>query len=56
MRPMHTFRQASRKIAATTTVPAAPKCAVADAVSTVAPLVAPGTSAAMPAPTYDRPQ
>ena len=26
MRPMHTLRQASRKIAATTTVPTEPKC------------------------------
>ena len=56
MSPMQTFRHASRKIAATTTVPTAPKCIPAEAARISAPFVAPGSSAATPRPTIARPQ
>ena len=56
MRPMHTLRQASRKMAATTAVPTVPKWAPAEAARISAPLVAFGSSAAMLMPTTARPQ
>ena len=52
---MQTLRQARRKIAATTTVPATPKWAVAEAVMTTAPLVASASSPESSTPTAQSP-
>ena len=56
MRPMHTFRHASRKMAATTTVPATPKWSSADLARIAAPFAASGITSPMLAPTHARPQ
>ncbi len=53
---MHTFRHASRKMAATTTVPATPKWSSADLARIAAPFAASGITSPMLAPTHARPQ
>ena len=56
MSPVHTLRQASRKMAATMTVPAGPKCALADAARMEAPLAASGIVEPIAEPTNASPQ
>ena len=56
MRPIHTFMQARKKIAKTTTVPTRPKCIDAERARMAAPLVASGITVLSCVPASARPQ
>lgn len=53
---MHTFMQARKKIAKTTTVPASPKCMEAERARMAAPLVASGITVPSCIPARPKPQ
>ena len=53
---MHTFMQARKKIAKTTTVPARPKCIEAERARIAAPLVASGITVPSCIPARPKPQ